>query len=122
MKKIIRMLVFSGAALYLTSLWNRGFIINYDFMTILKAAALIALIFYLVRPIAKLIFLPLNILTFGAISTVVYCFLFFFLSRYFGLITIKDWTFEGIQFSQIANIFVSAMSISTIINFLEHLL
>lgn len=132
MKKIIRMLVFSAGAIYLTSLWNRGFIVNLDFTTIVKASLLVALMFYLVRPLSKLVLLPLNILTLGVISTVVYCFLFFFLTRYFGLINIKEWTFEGIkllgfavgkiQFSQTANVFVSAISVSTIINSLEHLI
>ncbi len=132
MKKIIRMLLFSAVAVYLTSLWDRGFVVSYDFIVIVKASLLVALMFYLVRPLSKLILLPLNILTLGVISTVVYCFLFFFLTRYFGLINIKEWTFSGfnllgfavgqIKFSQTANIFVSAISVSTIINSLEQLI
>jgi len=126
------MLVFSAVAVYLTSLWDRGFVVNYDLGVYVKASFLVALMFYLVRPLSKLILLPLNILTLGVISTVVYCFLFFFLTRYFGLINIKEWTFSGInllgfaigqiKFSQTANIFVSAISVSTIINFLEQLI
>lgn len=132
MKKIIRMLVFSAVAVYLTSLWNNGFVVNYDLGVYVKASLLVALMFYLVRPLSKLILLPLNILTLGVISTVVYCFLFFFLTRYFGLINIKEWTFSGInllgfsigqiKFSQAANIFVSAISVSTIINSIEQLI
>ena len=126
------MLVFSAFAVYLTSLWNRGFIVNYDLGVYVKASFLVALMFYLVRPLSKLILLPLNILTLGVISTVVYCFLFFFLARYFGLINIKEWTFSGInllgfaigqiKFSQTANIFVSALTVATIINSLEQLI
>ena len=126
------MLVFSAFAVYLTSLWNRGFIVNYDLGVYVKASFLVALMFYLVRPLSKLILLPLNILTLGVISTVVYCFLFFFLTRYFGLINIKEWTFSGInllgfaigqiKFSQTANIFVSALTVATIINSLEQLI
>lgn len=126
------MLVFSAVAVYLTSLWDRGFVVNYDLGVYVKASFLVALMFYLVRPLSKLVLLPLNILTLGVISTVVYCFLFFFLTRYFGLINIKEWTFSGInllgfaigqiKFSQTANIFVSAISVSTIINSLEQLI
>ena len=126
------MLVFSAVAVYLTSLWDRGFVVNYDLGVYVKASFLVALMFYLVRPLSKLVLLPLNILTLGVISTVVYCFLFFFLTRYFGLINIKEWTFSGInllgfaigqiKFSQTANIFVSALTVATIINSLEQLI
>lgn len=132
MKKVIRMLVFSAVAVYLTSIWNGGFVVSQDLGVYVKASLLVALMFYLVRPLSKLVLLPLNILTLGVVSTVVYCFLFFFLTRYFGLIAIKDWTFGGldflgfavgeIEFSQTANVFVSAISVSTIINSLEQLI
>ena len=126
------MIVFSMIAIFLTSLWDKGFVVKPDFLTYTKASLLIALIFYLIFPISKLILFPLNILSLGFISTIAYCFIFYFLSKYFSLIDIKSWTFSkgtflGIAISQlkinqITNVFVSSISVSTIINFLEKII
>lgn len=129
MKKIFRMLIFSGIAIFLTSLWNKGFIIQIDPMIYLKASIVIALVYYLITPISKLILLPLNILTLGLVSTIFYAIIFYFLLSHFNLISIKEWIFAGtkilgitlseIKISSLTNIFVSSFSISTIINLLE---
>jgi len=132
MKKAFRMVFFSLCAILITSLWNKGFVIDYDWFVVVKSAILIAAIFYLIIPLSKVILLPLNILSLGLVSTIVYCFIFYFLSRYFSLIEIKSWIFDGgsllgitigkINISQISNVFISALSISTIINLLEKIL
>jgi len=119
------MIIFSAIALFLTSLWNKGFIIKPDFSIYLKATLLIAFIYYLIVPLSKVILLPLNLLTLGFVSVVFYCFLFYFLANYFSLIIIKGWTFSGvgsIKLNSMTNIFVSAISVSTIINLLGKIL
>ncbi len=129
MKKIFRMIVFSGIAIFLTSLWNKGFIVKLDPIIILKASLLIAAVYYLVLPISKLILLPLNIISLGLVSVVFYSAVLFFLFNRFDLIIVKDWTFSGLKIynltiggmniSRTLNIFISSFSISTIINLLE---
>ena len=79
MKKIFRMIIFSGVAIFLTSLWNSGFIIASDPMIYLKAALIIAAVYYLIIPISKIILLPLNILTLGFVSVIFYAAVFYFL-------------------------------------------
>jgi uncharacterized membrane protein YvlD (DUF360 family) len=116
------MLVFSLVALYLTALWNQGFSITPDWSIYLKAALISATIYYLIRPITKLVLLPLNILTMGLVGIAVYCLLFYFVTSFFSLIAIDGWVFQNIAISQTANIFVSALSVSTIINLLEHII
>jgi len=122
MKKIFRMIIFSAVAIFLTSQWNKGFIIKLDWTVYLKASLLIAFIYYLIVPFSKLILLPLNILTLGLMSLVVYCLLFYFLANYFSLIEIKNSTLMAYKFTKTANIFISAISVSTIINLLERIL
>ena len=129
MKKIFRMIIFSLIAIFLTALWNRGFIIKADPMIYLKAALIIAAVYYLIIPISKIILLPLNILTLGFISVIFYAAIFYFLLNRFNLISIKEWIFPGIKLfgitmseikiSGLSNIFISSFSISTIINLLE---
>ncbi len=129
MKKILRMIIFSALAIFLTSLWNKGFIIKSDPMIYLKATLIIAAVYYLIVPISKLILLPLNILTLGSVSVIFYAAIFYFLINRFQLINIKEWIFPGmklfgmtlskINISGLSNIFISSFSISTIINLLE---
>lgn len=129
MKKLSRMVIFSLVAIFLTSLWNRGFIIKADPVIYLKAALIIAAVYYLIIPISKIILLPLNILTLGFVSVIFYAAIFYFLLNRFNLISIKEWVFPGIKLfgitmskikiSGLSNIFISSFSISTIINLLE---
>ena len=96
MKKILRMIVFSAVAIYFTSLWNKGFIIETDWMIYLKASLVIAAIYYLVVPVSKLILLPLNIITLGLVSVIFYSLVLYFFLNKFSLIQIKPWNFIGL--------------------------
>jgi uncharacterized membrane protein YvlD (DUF360 family) len=123
------MIIFSGIAILLTSLWNKGFVIKADPMIYLKAALIIAAVYYLIVPVSKLILLPLNILTLGFVSVVFYAAIFYLLLNRFHLINIGEWIFPAtrifkitltqMKISMLANIFLSSFSISTIINLLE---
>jgi len=132
MKKIFRMIFFSASSLYLTALWNKGFIISSDLRKFLITTFLMALVIYLILPITKVILLPFNIITLGLISVLAYFLIFYFFTTRFDLIEINSWIFSGLKFypinigevhiSSTANIVVSAISVSTFINFLEALL
>lgn len=122
MKKIFRMIIFSGAALYLTAFWNKGFIVDLNLMIFLKTTLMIALVYYLIIPVSKLILLPLNIITLGLFSTIFFAVVIYFIMSNMSLISIKDWVFSGIKISSFYNIFISSFSISTIINLLEKII
>ncbi len=132
MKKIIRMIVFSGVGIYLTFLWNRGFIIHFDPFTFLETTLLVAIAYYLVIPIAKVILLPINILTFGLLSIALYALTFYALTNYTGFIQVHGWTFEGLtllgvsihktRVDYLANLFLVSLSISVIIRLLNRLI
>jgi uncharacterized membrane protein YvlD (DUF360 family) len=91
------MIIFSGVAIFLTALWNKGFAIKQDPMIYLKAALLIAAVYYLVLPISKLILLPLNIiLLLGLVSVIFYSAVFFLFDRFNLIASKKD--FPGLKF------------------------
>jgi len=129
MKKILRMIIFSALAIFLTSLWNKGFVIKEDPAIYFKASLIIAVVYYLIVPVSKLILLPLNILTLGFVSVIFYAAVFYFLLNRFQLISIKEWVFPGMKLfgvtlakmkiSGLSNVYISSFSISTIINLLE---
>src|SRR3989344_4196601 len=132
MKRITRMIIFSAVALYLTSIWNAGFKVNFTPDIFIKTVLLLALFYYLVVPISKIIFLPINLLTLGLLSSILYFFLFYIFITGFSYVQIKAWTFPGIEFyglslksfpiSYFFNLLLSSVSLSFIINLLEFIL
>lgn len=132
MKKITRMLVFSAVAIYLTSLWDKGFIVNYHLDIFWKTLLIAGLFYYIVMPITKIVLLPINFLTLGLVSTLVYFLLFYLFITRFSLITIKEWDFSGFSLNGFSlqkmhigyfmNLVLSSVSLSFIINILEALL
>jgi len=129
MKKILRMFIFSAVSLYLTSLWNKGFTLTMDPNEFFKAIILIAVAYYLVVPISKVIFLPLNLLTFGLVSFGIFALFLYVLNFHLGYIHVGDWVFQGgtylgihlnnVIISENGNLFLSAFFISAIIRLLE---
>lgn len=116
------MILFSGIALYFTSFWNKGFIVQADWSIYLQATLLIALAYYLILPVAKIILLPLNLLTFGLVSTLLYTGTLYILSKHLGLVEINAWTYAQTNISYILNLFLSSFSISVIIRTLEQVI
>lgn len=129
MKHVFRMIVFSVASIFLTSLWNKGFTIQPDPMTYLKASVLIAILYYLITPLSKIVFIPFNILSLGFLSVLVYFALFYFVFHFFPLIQIKEWIFPktsifgfsipSFPINYWQNLILSSVSVSSIINFFE---
>lgn len=129
MKKIFRMIIFSGLSLYITSLIIEGFIIKTDLESLIIASFILAIVYYLLTPLIKVILLPLNILTLGLISIIVYVLLFNFLINKFNLVVIHPWVFPGYNFGGISipkiefnywfTLITSSVLYSTIINLLE---
>ncbi len=123
------MIIFSGLSLYLTSLVIKGFIIKTDLKSLIISAFLLAVVYYFLTPFIKLILLPLNILTLGVISIIVYILLFNYVINKFHLVTIQPWVFPGfningfylptIKFNYWLTVFISSVLYSTIINLLE---
>src|SRR3989344_8884144 len=97
MKRITRMLIFSAVALFLTSIWNEGFKVNFNPYIFIRTIFLVALFYYFIAPLAKLILLPINWLTLGFLSSIIYILLFYFFISRLSLVQIKPWEFNGID-------------------------
>jgi uncharacterized membrane protein YvlD (DUF360 family) len=96
-----------------------------------KSALALTIVFVLIRPLAKIIFLPLNLLTLGLFNFVLYLFMLHVLSSSYHLFGVEPWTFERLQFlslvipktylSYTMNLVLSSISLSGIINALDQL-
>lgn len=132
MKQIFRMVIFSAVAVYITSLWNKGFIVDYNWYIFAKATIIVSLIYYFIAPLIRVILLPLNILTLGLVSFLAYLLVFYILIEYFSVIKITSWIFPGFSWNGISinkmeigyftNLILSSLSVSLIINLLESLI
>ncbi len=126
------MIIFSSFALILTSLWNKGFILPSDLITFFVASLTLALVFYIILPLSKIILLPLNIITLGLVTFVVYLVILHFSGASLHLFEITEWNFQGLNIafisipkmhiSYLGNLVLSSVSISSIINVFEQLL
>jgi len=130
MKQIIKTIIFTALALYITSLWNSGFTIPHTLTSILITTLVTALCFRIILPISKIILFPFQILTFGLIGFFVAMFCFHIMSE-LHLIQIISWKYAGgtilgfsvgaFSISYLLNLALSALSVSVIIQITERL-
>lgn len=131
MKNIFRIFIFSFFSLFLTSYWDKGFQLPLTTLDFVKAGVALTIIFVIVRPLMKIVFLPLNIITFGLFSFFLYVFCLHVLSSWYGFFSIHAWQFYGLQLgiitipktyiSYISNLVLSSFSLSSIINILDQI-
>lgn len=132
LKSPMRMVLFSASALYITSLWNTGFTVRMDVVSFAISAVVVGILFYFIKPMTKLVLFPLNILSFGLASFLVFSFLFYLIVTSFSLVMIQSWVFPGAKvlsvtipkmtISGLQNIILSSLSVSVIIKTLEKIL
>lgn len=131
MKKIFRIVLFSALAVFLTSLWNQGFKIDFELKSFLSVIFLVAATTYLVLPLSKVVLLPLNLITFGLVSVALYVFTLYLIDNQLSVINISSWdlqkfdflgfTVEKTHISYMGNLILSSASLSAIIKLFENL-
>ena len=129
MKKIFKAPIIAAAAIFVTAMWNKGFILPKTIEEFVLAALFITVTVYLLIPLSKIILLPFNLISFGLVSFIFYIFLLHLVSSGFVWIIIKSWHFPGFgifglnipatDLSYLGNLILSALSITTIINILN---
>lgn len=132
MKKITRMIIFSATSLFFLDWINSGVIVPTDFKRLLISILLIALIYYIINPVLKILLLPINIITLGFASFAAYILIFITFNDSLSLISFKTWDFPGLSYqfliikkftlSPLFNKIFSAFFIASVISFLELLL
>ncbi len=95
MHYLIRVFLFNVFGLWLTRELLPFFVINGNWQTILSAAAVLSLLMLLVQPLLKILFIPINIITFGLLSWLINVIVLFLLTVFVDEVTITDWSFPG---------------------------
>lgn len=90
------MFLYNIFALWLTSQILPALTVPGDWKTILFAGLTLSLLMLLVKPILKILFIPINILTFGLLAWVVNVIVLYILTILVPEIVIQPWTFPGV--------------------------
>lgn len=128
MKTLFRLFLGSFLGLWLTQKLVAGFKIPESWQTFLLASAALTFIYIFIKPILRLFFLPINLLSLGLLSWLINVAVLYLLTLFIPAISVSAWEFPGISYqgfvipaynlSQIATFVVTALTLSFIINFL----
>jgi len=123
MKSIIRNILLHIIALYLVVAYIPGVLFEAGWEMLIGAGVLLALLFIFIRPLLKIILLPINILTLGLASSLINVLIFYMLDRFIEPLSIKAWTFPGFEYQGLIipklnmSIFWTYVLVSAIISF-----
>ena len=95
MKKLIRTFLANSAAIYLISRFIGGLSFSNDWRVLLMAAAALTLANFLIRPIVKIVTLPINLLTLGFFSSFINALMLYLVTYLVPKFTIQGFEFVG---------------------------
>lgn len=95
MKYLIRVFLFNVFALWLGSQMYPGLVVSGGWQAILSAGTVLSLLMILVQPILKILFIPINILTFGLVSWLINVIVLYLLTLFVPTVQVVAWVFTG---------------------------
>lgn len=129
MKHLVRSFLFNVFALWFTGEILPAFVISGSWQTILIAGFVLSLLMLVIKPILKILFIPINIITFGLLSWVINVIVVYILTIIVAQIEIVSWIFPGItawgfvipsvSFTYIASLILCTFSITFFSNLLH---
>ena len=125
----MRMFLFNSFSLWLVSQVIPALSIVGGWQVLLLAGLVLSLLNLIVTPLLKVLFLPINLLTFGLLSWVINVIVLYLLTVFVSGVGIGAWTFPGITFmgfvipdiafSSFASFILVSLSVSTLANILR---
>ncbi len=98
MKTLLRALVYTIFSLYLTQMLVPGFNVKGGLAILAGSAAVFTALNFLLKPILKIIFLPINFITLGLFSSVINILILYILIYFVPQIKMTAWRFSGFYF------------------------
>lgn len=131
MKSLLRNTVINGVSLYSTSLILNGVKIEGGFLTYVFGGFALTLMTFILKPILKIITLPINLVTFGMFSFLINAIILYFLTLFVPQIKITSFVFQGVtlagfvvpkvSFNAFFAFIVASVVLSFIISFIKWL-
>lgn len=127
MKTVLRAIFLNLVTLYLVAMFYDGLAISNKPATFIWAAIVWMLLNKVVKPIIKLLLLPINLITLGLFSWVVNVITLFLLTYFIKGVTILAYTFPGVSYQGFTipqmsfNLFISYVLTSLVLS-LTHMI
>ena len=102
MKSLIRTLLLNIAVIFFTAFILPGLSYSENFQVLILAAAALGLVNMIVRPIVKLVTLPINLLTLGIFSWVINVLMLYLVTRLIPGFEVLAFHFEGFAYQGLA--------------------
>ena len=125
---MVRVFVFSVFGLWFASQLLPTLILSDGWQALFQAGFALSLLMLIVRPLLKILFIPINLITFGLLSWFINVIVIYLLTIFVPSVVIRAWTFPGISYFGfvIPSIYVSyslALIISSLlVTFITNLL
>lgn len=131
MKYFIKTWVFYMVAIWIIKELIPAFIVGGGWIHILIAGGILAILMLFVRPIIKILFIPINFLTLGLISWVVNVLVIYLLTLMAPNVSIIPWVYPGWTWQgfiipsttipYLATLIIVTFAITFVTQFLEHI-
>lgn len=128
MKSLLRSLLIHLAAIWLTAYLLPGFVVEGGVKTFILGALGLMFVNFMIIPLLKIMFLPLNLLTLGVFTWVINVVGLYIMTKILPQIELRPFRFEGGNFlgvnlpSQDFNLLYVAVTASFLIGFTSHFL
>lgn len=99
MKYLVRVFLFHSFSLWLVSQILPALSIHGGWTVLLFAGLILSLLMLLVAPILRILFIPINIITFGLLSWAINVIVLWLLTIFVPNVTISAWTFPGVSWA-----------------------
>jgi len=97
MKYLFRCFLFNAFSLWLVSETIPGITVNGGWQGILFNACILSILMLIIQPILKILFIPINIMTFGLLSWAVNVIVVYLLTFFAPGVQIFAWIFPGVS-------------------------
>ena len=108
--KLILRIVINAVAIWLTSMLLSGFSFSGSVLNLIVVAIIFGLVNALVRPIVKLLTLPINVLTLGLFTLVINTLMLMLTVWLSGSLSLEGGIFENVLIAFVAAIIISVIS------------
>ena len=113
MKYLIRVFLFNTFALWFVSQLLPALTVSGSWQVLLFAGFVLSLLMLLVAPILKILFIPINIITFGLLSWFINVIVLYLLTVFVPDVSIHAWRFPGVS---VAGFVVPPLSFSYVVS------
>jgi len=131
MKHIVRVFVFNVFGLWFASQLLPTLILSDGWQALFQAGFALSMLMLIVKPLLKILFIPINLITFGLLSWFINVIVIYLLTIFVPTVVVREWTFPGISYfgfvipsvrvSYMLALIVSSLLVTFITNLLHSL-